>query len=227
MDKRRYRAQYERYETLADIFLKITKFFPSQNSKILIVGAGKGFEVLAFKNYFKNIVAVEPEYKDVIEEVKPYVREGNTIALEFANESFDAIYCYHVLEHIPEYKKAIFEISRVLKKGGLLYLGVPNKLRIIAYICLPDVPLKQRLRWLFADYKIKFIGKFENRFGAHAGFTKEELKHILMPAFFSVEDKTDAYYFSKYKNNILVKIIGRMQFLKEFLWPSLYFICKK
>ena len=46
-------------------------------------------------------------------------------ALTFANNSYDFIYCSHVLEHIPNDKKAISEIYRVLKPGGIAMLTVP------------------------------------------------------------------------------------------------------
>lgn len=216
-----------RYAIFADIFLEISNLLPSQDSKMLVIGPGQGLEVLALKNYFKDIIAIEPDYKNVSAEARPYVKKGSVTALEFPDESFDVVYCYHVLEHIREYKKAILEMSRVLKKGGLLYLGVPNKLRVVSYIFSSEVPLKNRVKWLLADYRMKLIGKFENCFGAHAGFTKEELKKILVPVFSTIENKTDAYYVFKYENNIGVKIIRRSQFLKKFLWPSLYFICKK
>jgi hypothetical protein len=46
-------------------------------------------------------------------------------ALTFANDSYDFIFCSHVLEHIPDDKKAISEIYRVLKPGGTAMLMVP------------------------------------------------------------------------------------------------------
>lgn len=45
--------------------------------------------------------------------------------LTYANESFDIILCFHVLEHIKEDKKAISEIYRVLKKDGTAMIMVP------------------------------------------------------------------------------------------------------
>ena len=47
------------------------------------------------------------------------------INLEFENNTFDAIICLHVLEHIPEDMKAMEELYRVLKPGGWSILQVP------------------------------------------------------------------------------------------------------
>jgi len=43
----------------------------------------------------------------------------------FENDSYDAVLCNQVLEHIFEPNIFLKEISRVLKKGGLLLLTVP------------------------------------------------------------------------------------------------------
>ncbi len=45
--------------------------------------------------------------------------------LDFENETFDVFYCSHVLEHIPDDKKALAEIHRVLKKDGWAVFMVP------------------------------------------------------------------------------------------------------
>ena len=45
--------------------------------------------------------------------------------IEYPDESFDVIYCSHVLEHVPEDRRAIKEFHRVLKKRGWAVLLVP------------------------------------------------------------------------------------------------------
>ena len=46
-------------------------------------------------------------------------------ALQFESESFDRIFCSHVLEHVPDDRKAIGELGRVLKPGGRAVILVP------------------------------------------------------------------------------------------------------
>lgn len=48
-------------------------------------------------------------------------------ALCFSDASFDAIVCNHVLEHVPDDRKAISELCRVLKPGGWGSIQVPMK----------------------------------------------------------------------------------------------------
>jgi len=45
----------------------------------------------------------------------------------FKDESFDFIYSMGTIEHFPEYRLAIQECFRLLKKGGRAIIGVPNK----------------------------------------------------------------------------------------------------
>lgn len=45
--------------------------------------------------------------------------------LPFAEETFHAILCVHVLEHIPGDRQALRELARVLKPGGWAILQVP------------------------------------------------------------------------------------------------------
>jgi SAM-dependent methyltransferase len=46
--------------------------------------------------------------------------------LPFASESFEAVICVDVLEHIPQQSQAIGEMARILKEGGSLFLWSIN-----------------------------------------------------------------------------------------------------
>lgn len=50
--------------------------------------------------------------------------------INYPNNSFDAIICNHVLEHIVDDKKAMRELCRVLKPGGWGILQVPMSLSL-------------------------------------------------------------------------------------------------
>ncbi len=45
--------------------------------------------------------------------------------IQYPDHSFDVIFCSHVLEHIPDDRKALRELSRVLRPGGWAILMVP------------------------------------------------------------------------------------------------------
>ena len=45
--------------------------------------------------------------------------------LPFIDNSFDVIFCNHVFEHIPDDTKAMQELYRVMKKGGMGIFQIP------------------------------------------------------------------------------------------------------
>jgi SAM-dependent methyltransferase len=59
--------------------------------------------------------------------VTPLLSDARSIALE--TESVDCVYCVSVLEHVPEFERVIFEIARILRRGGLLVLTFDVDLR--------------------------------------------------------------------------------------------------
>jgi SAM-dependent methyltransferase len=60
-------------------------------------------------------------------------------AMTFADDSFDAVICSHVLEHIPDDEKAMAEIRRVLKPDGWALLQVPISFISASTIEDPDI----------------------------------------------------------------------------------------
>ena len=43
--------------------------------------------------------------------------------------SWDVVFCNHVLEHVPDYKRALRELYRILKPGGSLVCSFPIDMR--------------------------------------------------------------------------------------------------
>lgn len=54
--------------------------------------------------------------------------KADICALPFSNNSFDVIFCNHVLEHIPDDTKAMQELYRVLRPGGWGVFQIPQDL---------------------------------------------------------------------------------------------------
>lgn len=75
-----------------------------------------------FESFFQKVMA---QYKtaDLFREDVDY--QINLTNLPFDDNSYDLIYASHVLEHIKDDEKAIQEIYRVLRPGGVAFLPVP------------------------------------------------------------------------------------------------------
>lgn len=54
------------------------------------------------------------------------VLSGDAYRLPFPDNAFDAVICSEVLEHLHDYPKALAEITRVLKPGGVFTPTVPR-----------------------------------------------------------------------------------------------------
>jgi ubiquinone/menaquinone biosynthesis C-methylase UbiE len=67
---------------------------------------------------------------------------GDVERLEFPDAAFDALLCMGVLEYLPRYTRALEEMSRVLKPGGVGVIALPN--RASAYHAAASVYVRLR-----------------------------------------------------------------------------------
>lgn len=101
-----------------------------KNKKILDIGCGTGYYTRFFgvQNDVTGIdllSCVEKRYKNF-----RFVK-GDATALPFPKESFELVVSFDVIEHIENDRKMVSEAYRVLKKGGQLLIGTPNRDRLI------------------------------------------------------------------------------------------------
>ena len=73
-----------------------------------------------FKQRFGQYISIDLDGERAMEAM-------DVTALAFADRCFDAIVCNHVLEHVPDDRKAIAELYRVLKPGGWGSIQVPMR----------------------------------------------------------------------------------------------------
>ncbi len=78
-------------------------------------------------------------------------------AMTFDDNSFDAIVCNHVLEHIPDDKKAMKELCRVLKPGGWASIQVPIKGNVTQEDLSITDP-KEKLRLYGQEDHVRYYG---------------------------------------------------------------------
>ena len=85
--------------------------------------------------------------------------------LSFDDNTFDAIICSHVLEHIQNDKKALSELFRILKPGGFAILQVPLSKTLITTFEDPSVIDPEERKKVFGQFDhVRIYGQdFKNR----------------------------------------------------------------
>jgi len=110
----------ERHRLLWLFLQQETDFF-SAEKKVLHMAPEQCFLALFRKQ--KNLTYITADLHSPIADVK-----ADICNLPFDDASFDVVFCNHVLEHISDDTKAMQELYRVLKPGGMGVFQIPQDL---------------------------------------------------------------------------------------------------
>lgn len=113
-----YCKSLERHRLYMLFFKRETNLFSPPQKKMLHVAPEPIF-MLKFKKS-KNIDYLSADLYDSNAMVKMDITD-----IQYPDNSFNVIYCSHVLEHVMDDKKAMSEFLRVLKPNGWALLQVP------------------------------------------------------------------------------------------------------
>lgn len=105
------------------------------DEKVLEIGCGWGFYLKTLKSIWPDLritgIDLNQKYLDkarkFLENLAVQLIKGDATALPFEDKTFDRVIASEVLEHILDDEKAISEMYRVLKPGGIAIITVPNK----------------------------------------------------------------------------------------------------
>ncbi len=102
---------------------QINEIIKLKPKSVLEIGIGNGFVSKYLKERKLDIITL-----DIDKRLNPDV-VGNILNIPFADESFDVVVCYELLEHLPydNFYKAISEIFRVCNSYTLLSLPDINR----------------------------------------------------------------------------------------------------
>jgi SAM-dependent methyltransferase len=119
-----YKESAERAVLLSETPKLVTDFVDKYglgNKKILEVGAGSG----QLQDIVGDYTALElsPSARRFFH--KPFV-EASATEMPFPDNTFDALWSFRVLEHIPNPERALLEMRRVVKPGGYILLQVAH-----------------------------------------------------------------------------------------------------
>ena len=191
---------------------------PKHGDKILDVGCGNARDILVYLKTEADCVGIDFSISMVLEGRKELAKKdlespllvGDATKLPFKNGVFDKVCCSEVIEHIPDYERAIIELVRVLKKGGKIVITTPNKSSMYATNKLYSfvvTKIKRKSGHPFDEWK-----------------TEKEIVEVLADNGIKIEKKVGicflpgvfAYKSPKALKNIIVKITSNIE--KRVRW---------
>lgn len=172
----------ERHRQMWLYLQKETTFF-SQPLKVLHIAPEQEF-LKRFKK-MSHLDYVSADLYSPIVDVK-----ADILDLPFADESFDVVFCNHVLEHIVDDHKAMSELFRVMKPGGWGIFQVPMKNSLeqtYEDFNITDPKERQKhfgqydhVRWYGMDYfdRLRKVGFRAEALFYSQEFTDEDIKRF-------------------------------------------------
>lgn len=160
-----YRAQAQRRYELEPFIVPFANFAAAQGKQVLEIGVGLGADHQRFAEAGALLSGI-----DLTERAIDHTRRrltllglssslavGDAENLDFPDESFDLVYSWGVLHHSPDTPKAITEVYRVLKPGGIAKIMIYHRYSMVGamlwlrYALLAGRPWR-RLSPIYAEH---------------------------------------------------------------------------
>ena len=127
------------------IYLKRETDFFTAPKKVLHFAPEQAFYKI-FRNQ-KNLDYTTTDLLSPLADVK-----ADICNLPFQDNTYDVILCNHVLEHIPDDKKAMRELYRVLKPGGMGIFQIPQDLNRASTFSDDSITNQKERARIFGQY---------------------------------------------------------------------------
>lgn len=185
---------HQRRERKAKTIIAVLQDFLGESTlsslTLLDVGASTGIIDNYLTDYFLEVTGIDID-KEALEFAKKTFLKPNLqfqvddlMALSLADTSFDIVVCTQIYEHVPDSRRMIEEIFRVLKPGGVCYFAAGNRLTLMEpHYKLPFLSIIPRK---FAHLYMQLAGKGNYYHEKH--LTLPGLKKLVRP--FTVHDYT-------------------------------------
>ena len=131
--------------------------------RLLDIGTSTGIIADFLADHFREVIGIDIDApalafgKNNCRRTNLYFAVGDSLNLAFPDNAFDVVVCAQVYEHVPDPKRMVQEIYRVLKTGGVCYFAAGNRLTLME----PHyrLPLLSVLPGPIANLYIRLAGK--------------------------------------------------------------------
>lgn len=105
---------------------RVTRFLaPRPGERLLEVGCSRGYLTRLVQQTAPDTVGIDINAAAIACGVTTGLSVMDAQQLCFDDESFDKLFSFHCIEHVPDLGRALGEMDRVLKPGGSLLLVYP------------------------------------------------------------------------------------------------------
>ena len=142
-DREYYESESSSRYALEPYILDFAKFHEGEGKDILEIGIGMGADHVEWaKSRPKSLAGIDLTPR-AIEHAKKRlalyglrsdIREADAEKLPFENDSFDVVYSWGVLHHSPNTSRAVDEVFRVLRPGGIARIMIYHKQSLTGYM---------------------------------------------------------------------------------------------
>lgn len=141
-DREAYDYQARKRYELEPYIPKFAGFDLARGKRVLEIGVGLGADHQRFAQAGAELTGIDLTERAVEHTARRLaafglssrLMVGDAERLDFARESFDRVYSWGVLHHSPDTPKAIFEVWRVLKRGGRASVMIYHKWSLVGFM---------------------------------------------------------------------------------------------
>ncbi|MFH1198285.1 MAG: class I SAM-dependent methyltransferase [bacterium] len=201
----------ERIRNLSNRLSRLNKAKNSDSHNFLDLGSGEGLALVEGFSRGWNINGIDINdlrNKSTKNSSTKFIT-GKFLEVDYPDDFFDMIYMDSVLEHVTQPLNYILKIKKILKPGGVVYIGVPNedslfnKVKFLVNMFTKKKSMSSKMNAFSSPYHIN-------------GFNKKSIEFFIRGAGFeAVEFRNFAcrIEFLKYK------FLSRDFIISLLLWP--------
>lgn len=111
------------------------QFIDWQFKNVLDLGSAGGFMSEALHDRGASVTGIDPAHQAILAAERHALKSGRNINydvgvgenLPYEDESYDAVVCVDVLEHVASLRQVLSEVHRVLRPGGIFLFDTINR----------------------------------------------------------------------------------------------------
>jgi len=164
----------KRAKELSHRFDKAINYLPNKKINFLDIGSGEGKTLIEGLKRGWNVTGIDIVDNRIDEAKVKGIKfiTSQFLQYDFPENNFDFIYLDSVLEHVLNPDEYLLKIKKLLKVGGIVYVGIPNEdslfnyVRRIIFILIGKKNISVKIKPFDSPYHV-------------IGFNNKSLKYII------------------------------------------------